>query len=77
MIFRVNYDVKTGDIVSYQEGGEDSDNVVGNGCATLSFAAPFGQMFDANNNIAMKVDVKAKQLVFLNPATPPQPIAGA
>lgn len=75
MIFRVNYDAKTGAIVSYQEGGEDVDNVAGDGCETLSFAAPFAQMFDANNNIAMVVDVKAKKLVFLNPVEIPEAIS--
>lgn len=72
MIFRVNYDMKTGEIVSYQEGGLDTDNYAGEGCATLVFSAPFTQMFDANNNIAMRVDVQQKQLVFLNPVEIPK-----
>lgn len=74
MIFRVNYDAVSGEIISYQEGGIDADNAVPDDCEMLSFAGPFAQMFDANNNITMKVDVKKKQLVFINPVQIPQAI---
>lgn len=75
MPFNVNYD-RTGQIVSYQGGDDSSMNLCPDGCATLTFKDSFPQLFDANNNIAMKVDVKAKQLVFINPVVIPQPIGG-
>ena len=74
MTFKVNYNTDTGVIVSYQGGGTDADNACPDGCATLTFADVFPQMFDANHNLAMRVDVKTKQLVLINPVVIPQPI---
>jgi hypothetical protein len=74
MTFNVNYDLTSGAIVSYQGGGDGSENDAPDGCGTLTFADVFPQMFDSNGNVVMKVDVKAKQLVFINPVVIPQPI---
>lgn len=74
MKFRVNFDNTSGAIVSYQEGGEDDQNLAPDGCSTLVFAEVFRQIWDANFNICMKVDLATKQLVFINPVVIPQPI---
>lgn len=72
MVFRVNYN-KTGDVVSYQEGGDDSDNQCPDGCSTLCFAE-FVQGFNDFTQMKMKVDVAKKQLVYINPQVIPEPI---
>lgn len=75
MIFRVNYELKNGDVVSYQEGGTDDDNHCPDGCATLVFADVVPGMLDYTQ-MKMKVDVKKKELVFVNPVEIPKPISG-
>lgn len=76
-MFNVNYDDKTGRIVSYQEGGAPEDNIPPEGCSTLSFASFYAPMFDENGTIKMKVDVENKELVFLNPVVIPKPVSAA
>jgi hypothetical protein len=73
MTFKVNYDLTTGDIVSYQEGGTPEDNNCPDGCGTLVFASVFQQMFDYTR-ITMKVDTEKKELVFINPVMIPKPL---
>lgn len=74
-MFSVNYKLDTGMVDSYQGGADDSMNDCPDGCGTLKFATDIAGFFDTNNNVAMKVDVKTKKLVLLNPVVIPDPIS--
>jgi hypothetical protein len=72
MVYRVNYNPATNEIVSYQEGGDKDMNECPEGCETIAFDRVFPQMFDGNGNCTMIV--KDGQLVYKNEQAVPQPI---
>lgn len=72
MVFRVNYDISTQRIVSYQEGGDPDVNDCPDGCATLVFEKVFPPMFDSNGQCVMRVS--DNKIVFTQEPVIPAPI---
>lgn len=73
-MFFVNYDLKTGEIISYTGAQDDTDNDVSAEHGTLKFTSDIPGFINSNGACMMKVDVENKVLVFKNPVTIPKPI---
>ena len=75
-MFYLNYDKKTGQVVSYTEAPDESYNDVTNSSTTgtLTFKAPPAMIWNGNGSITVKVNVDTLKLELLNPVQIPEPL---